>query len=127
MNRSEKPTAGVYWVVFAALTLLLVATVVADQFNFGAGNLIVAMVIAVAKAGLIAVFFMHLRNSDATLRIAAAASLLWLAVLVTLTMADYATRGWDEPGSGRLVDQQNPETFDRTDWRAGHEDSSDAR
>jgi cytochrome c oxidase subunit 4 len=46
--------------VFGALTFLTVITVVASLFDFGEFNLIVAMVIAVIKASLVVLFFMHL-------------------------------------------------------------------
>ncbi len=83
-----------YWVVFVALLLLTLATYVAALFNFGAGNTIVALLIAAAKALLIALYFMHIRYSTRLLRVVAAAGLLWLGILFVLTMNDYLTRGW---------------------------------
>ena len=113
MNESKALSERTYLVVFALLALLLVATVAADRFDFGPGNLIVAMAIAVAKAMLIAAYFMHLRFASAIVRIAAAGGLLWLALLMTLTLADYATRPWDDDRSGgSLAEHQMPSTFD---------------
>lgn len=115
MSQREKSSQGLYMFVFAVLALLLVATIVVDRFDFGTGNVVVAMAIAVAKAALIAMYFMHLRVSATIVRFAAVAGLLWLAVLMILTMADYATRGWNEPGGGELAEKQFPETYDRVE------------
>lgn len=47
---------------FGALLVLTVATVVVTRWDFGsAGNLAIALGIAVVKAGLVALYFMHLR------------------------------------------------------------------
>ena len=46
--------------VFIALSILTVITVAASEFDFGEMNLIVAMIIAVIKAALVVLFFMHL-------------------------------------------------------------------
>jgi cytochrome c oxidase subunit 4 len=50
-----------YLLVFGALLVGTILTVVASYFHFGAfGNIIVALVIASVKAALVACFFMHL-------------------------------------------------------------------
>src|SRR5437868_10250501 len=46
--------------VFAALTFLTILTYLASLFDFGEMNLIVALAIAVVKATLVVLFFMHL-------------------------------------------------------------------
>jgi len=50
------------------------------------------MVIACAKAALVAVFFTRLRSSDALTRLAAAAAVLWILILITLGLTDVLTR-----------------------------------
>jgi caa(3)-type oxidase subunit IV len=50
------------------------------------------MVIACAKAALVAVFFMRLRSSDALTRLAVAAAVLWILILITLGLTDVLTR-----------------------------------
>ena len=53
----------IYINVFVALLLLTFVTVGASYIHFGGkGNIAVALVIALIKAGLVAGFFMHLKS-----------------------------------------------------------------
>lgn len=54
----------VYDKVFGALLFLTVITVAASRVDFGALNMVVAMLIASVKAGIVALFFMHLKYED---------------------------------------------------------------
>lgn len=90
--RSLPPAIRRYCWVAAALLLLLALTVIASRLEKGPLNAVVALVIAIAKAGLVAVFFMHLNIASPMTRIFAAASLLWLSIMMGLTMSDYLTR-----------------------------------
>ena len=45
-----------------------------------------------AKALLVAFFFMHLRSAHYMLRIAAMAGFFWLAILIGLSLTDFAIR-----------------------------------
>ena len=81
-----------YWKTFAALLLLLALTWGIGYVNLGPFNLIVALTIAIAKALLVAMFFMHIKGSSRLLHLAAGAGLLWLLILMALTFADYTTR-----------------------------------
>jgi cytochrome c oxidase subunit IV len=88
---SEGPrSANLYWTA-VALGVLLAATVLASR-ALGAGGPIANLVIAALKAALVAVVFMHLRWSSPLQRLFAGAGLFWLAILFTLTFADYMTR-----------------------------------
>jgi cytochrome c oxidase subunit 4 len=59
----------------------------------------VAMTIAVAKAVLIVLFFMHLLYSHRLMMVVSVAAFLWLAIMLALTLSDYRSRGWlDIPG-----------------------------
>lgn len=82
-----------YLAVFAALMVLTAATVWVAYFDFGAWNDVVAMVIAVAKASLVVLIFMHVRHSTPLTRLVVVGSILWMVFLVALTLADYQTRG----------------------------------
>ena len=55
---------SVYLSVLIALLILTVITVGIAQFDFGNWNIIVAMIVASIKAGLVALFFMHLKYED---------------------------------------------------------------
>jgi len=83
-----------YLMVFVALIALLVATVVAAMLPLGALHLPVAMTIAVIKAAMILLIFMHVYYSPALTKIVSVAALLWAALLLTITVADYFSRGW---------------------------------
>lgn len=78
--------------VWAGLLLLLGATLAGAYLPLGRFNLVLALGIAVAKAALVALFFMQLRRPDPLLRLAAATALLFLAFLFLLSFADVLTR-----------------------------------
>jgi cytochrome c oxidase subunit 4 len=77
-----------------ALLALLALTWTIAYVDLGPFNLIVALAVAIAKAILIALFFMHIKGSSRLLHLAAVAGLIWLLFLIALTLGDYATRGW---------------------------------
>jgi cytochrome c oxidase subunit IV len=83
----------VYWKVFGALMLLLAITWSVGYLNLGPFNLIFALAIAITKALLVVLFFMHIKGSSPLLHLAAGAGLLWLLILIFLTLGDYITRG----------------------------------
>lgn len=75
-----------------ALMALLVLTVSASFVELGPFNTVVAMLISVAKAALILLFFMHLRWAQPLLWVFAGAGFFWLGILILLAMSDYSTR-----------------------------------
>jgi cytochrome c oxidase subunit 4 len=77
---------------WAALCLLLAITVAAAYVPLGAGNLLVSLTIAAAKAAVIAIAFMELARANSLQRLAAFAGLFWLLFLFVLMFADYLTR-----------------------------------
>lgn len=83
----------IYFRTCAALLALLVLTWGIAYVDLGSFNLIVALAIALAKAIVIALFFMHIKGSNRLLHLAAAAGLMWLTILIALTLSDYFTRG----------------------------------
>lgn len=80
--------------VFLALIVGTVLTVVVAKFDLGALNNIVMLAIAITKALLVVLFFMHVRWSSRLTWVVAASGFLWLLILFVLTMADYMSRGW---------------------------------
>jgi cytochrome c oxidase subunit 4 len=78
--------------IWLALVVLLAITVGSAFVPLGAGNTIINMAIAAAKAALIGLFFMNLVRSSTLLRLGAVAGLFWLAFLFVLTSSDYLTR-----------------------------------
>ncbi len=81
-----------YFAVFFALLALLALTVLAAEMEAGPLALATSMAIAVAKATLIVVFFMHVGWNNALTRLFVLGGFVWLAILFVLTMGDYASR-----------------------------------
>lgn len=80
--------------VFAALMALLGATVVIAYIHLGKLNIIVALTIAVIKATLIILYFMHVRYNSRLLWVFVGAGFFWLMILFALSFSDFLTRGW---------------------------------
>ncbi|TCS39372.1 cytochrome c oxidase subunit 4 [Paucimonas lemoignei] len=78
--------------VWLALLVLLALTAASAYLKLGAANSVINMAIALVKAALVAVFFMHLRGSHALVRVIAATALFTLALLFAVSSTDYATR-----------------------------------
>jgi cytochrome c oxidase subunit 4 len=85
---------GVYVAVFAALLVLTALTTAAAFQDLGPLNNVVALGIAVLKATLVVLFFMHVRYGTRLIPLVVAAGLFWLVILIVLSLTDYLTRGW---------------------------------
>jgi cytochrome c oxidase subunit IV len=84
----------VYYEVYAILLVLTLLTVGVSMIDLGPFNLLVAIGIAVAKALLVMLIFMHLRYSTRLTWIVAGAGVIWLGHMLLFTMSDYLSRGW---------------------------------
>jgi cytochrome c oxidase subunit IV len=82
-----------YIAVYIALLVLLAATVGAAYIDLGRFNFTLTMIIAVAKAAMILMIFMHVRYSDRLTWVFSTAAFLWLGILIAMTLNDYFTRG----------------------------------
>ena len=85
---------GVYVAVFVALMVLTAGTVFAATIDLGMWNTPVALLIAVTKAVLVVLFFMHVKYSSHLVALAVGGGILWLLTLIAGVAADYLTRGW---------------------------------
>jgi len=74
--------------VFAALTVLTVVTYMASLVDFGEFNLIVALAIAVVKASLVVLFFMHLRWDKPFNAIVFVGCLIFVGLFISLALLD---------------------------------------
>ncbi|MBW8877704.1 MAG: cytochrome C oxidase subunit IV family protein, partial [Acidobacteria bacterium] len=72
----------VYFLVFAALLALTLATVLVAEVDLGVFNDVAALTIAVTKALLVLLFFMHVRHSTRMTALTAVAGFFWLALLI---------------------------------------------
>ena len=83
--------------VFISLLVLTFVTVLVSRFDFGSMNVVVAMVVASAKALLVAMFFMHLKYEDKLLWIYAIFPLVLLGILIGGVFLDNPYRSKPEP------------------------------
>ena len=86
------PTARLYVGIFVALLCLTAATVEAAELDLGIFNNIVMLGIAVTKATLVVLFFMHVYYGPRLIHVVVGAGLAWIGILLLFTLADYMTR-----------------------------------
>jgi cytochrome c oxidase subunit IV len=78
-----------YFAVFAALILGTFLTVWAAGKDFGAFNTVVAMGIAVTKATLVILFFMHVKYAARLTQLVVVVAFAFLALLILGIVNDY--------------------------------------
>jgi cytochrome c oxidase subunit 4 len=83
-----------YYAIFGALMVLTGVTVAAAFVNLGALNFPVAIAIAITKATLVILFFMHVKYSSRLTKMVVGMSFFFLAIMFALTLTDYLSRGW---------------------------------
>ena len=94
MNSKHVLSVKPYAVIFIALVALTLTTTGVAFIDLGGNlNVIVALTIAVVKALLVILFFMHVRYSDRLTWIFVGAGFFWLAIMMALTLGDFLTRG----------------------------------
>jgi cytochrome c oxidase subunit 4 len=85
----------IYVTIFLALIAGTALTVWAGLQDFpGPLNVVIALTIAVIKATLVVLYFMHVRYSSRLIWVIVASALFWIGILFALTFSDYWTRGW---------------------------------
>jgi cytochrome c oxidase subunit 4 len=83
-----------YYAIFGALMVLTAITVTVSFINLGSLNLPVALGIAILKATLVILFFMHVKYSSRLTKLICGTAFFFLMVLFGLTLSDYLSRGW---------------------------------
>ncbi|HTN51212.1 MAG TPA: cytochrome C oxidase subunit IV family protein [Anaeromyxobacter sp.] len=84
---------GRYAGVWLALCVFTVLTYSVSRVHLPSPwHITVALLIAIAKGSLVALFFMHLWDQRGANRLVFATSLVFVALLIGLTVADNATR-----------------------------------
>jgi len=83
---------SLYMKIGATLLVLTGVTVWVAQYHLGEFNLLVAMIIALLKGLLVALFFMHLKYTSKLFSVVFVGALLMLAVFITFTMFDTMSR-----------------------------------
>ena len=91
-ERTIAPTTYVIvCIVLVALTVLTVgASFIPAQ---GVWRIVIGLSIAVCKATLVVLFFMHVLISPRLTWIVVIVSIFWLGLLIGLTLTDYMSRG----------------------------------
>lgn len=85
----------IYAIVFAALMVLMALTLAVTRVENHLVANVGAMTIAIAKAVLIILFFMHVKYGSHLTKLFAAAGFVWLVILFAFVLSDYETRAWE--------------------------------
>jgi cytochrome c oxidase subunit IV len=84
-----------YVSIWLALLVGTGLTVFAATVDLGLFNPVVALAIATTKAVLVVLFFMHVKYAHERLtKLVIVTAIFFFLILLTLSMADYATRLW---------------------------------
>ena len=102
MTQHENPAAPpvhvmpvrTYIFVFLALMGFTALTVAAAFQDLGFMNTAVALAIAIIKASLVVLFFMHVKENTRLIPAVIFSGLFMLLILFVNLLADYGTRGW---------------------------------
>jgi cytochrome c oxidase subunit 4 len=83
-----------YVLIWATLMVFTAITVFVAFQNLGPLNNIVALTIAVTKATLVILYFMHARYSTRLTKMVIVSAFVWLIILLGFTLIDFGSRGW---------------------------------
>jgi len=98
MNTPHVVSVKLYAAIFGALLLLTLSTTGMAFVDLGGDlNAVVAVAIAIVKALLVILFFMHVRYSSRLTWLFVGAGFFWLLILFSLSMPDPLARGWLSP------------------------------
>ncbi len=85
---------SIYYTIFLALMVGTGLTWWVATIDLGAMNNVIMLSIAVTKATLVVLFFMHVKYGTRLTWAVVIGSVFWLIIMLALTMNDYATRAW---------------------------------
>jgi cytochrome c oxidase subunit IV len=85
---------ALYAVIGLSLLVLTAATCAISYVELGVFNAVVALAIAVIKASLVVLFFMHVKYSPKLTKLTVASGIFIFLGLISMTMADYVSRAW---------------------------------
>ena len=81
-----------YFVVWVVLLVFTATTYITGTMHLGGWALPIALTIACIKAALVALIFMHLKDSSGATRLVFVTALSFMGLLMFFTLADVATR-----------------------------------
>jgi cytochrome c oxidase subunit 4 len=85
-----------YLIIFFSLLVGTALTIGATFLDMGPWNPIVAIGIAVAKATLVILFFMHIKYSSKLMKLTVCAGVFTFLILVGMSLSDYISRAWGQ-------------------------------
>lgn len=94
MSEQHVMPVRVYLTIIALLMILTIVTVWVAFIDFGFLNTVIAVGIAVVKATLVVMYFMHLKYAAPVTRLFAGAGAVFFIMLIALTLSDYRSRDW---------------------------------
>ena len=115
-----------YYAIFGALMVLTIVTIAVAYQPLGSWNFPVAISIAITKATLVILFFMHAKYSSKLTKLFVGTAFFFLAILLGLTMTDYLSRGLGTypggaAGAGFARRQPRPPAVLKVDEGESHE------
>lgn len=81
-----------FLMLYGLLLVLLALSMASTLLEWGSWEIALRLGIAGVMAALMAIVFMHLRAGSPLVKLVASAGLFWIAVMFTLTFADYMSR-----------------------------------
>ena len=88
------PGLGIYFAVFGALIVFTWLTVWVSTIDMGALNTPIAMIIAITKASLVILYFMHVKYQTTLTKLTVVCGFVWLGIMFVLTLMDFFSRTW---------------------------------
>jgi len=82
-----------YYAIFSTLMVLTGVTIAVAFVNLGSFNFPVAIGIAITKATLVILFFMHAKYSSRLTKLFVGTAFFFLIILLGLSLTDYLSRG----------------------------------
>jgi cytochrome c oxidase subunit 4 len=83
---------GRYAIVWAALLFFTALTIITGRLDLGGANIFIALAIAITKATLVVLFFMHMWEMGGVNRMVFVVSLLFVGVLILGVFGDLLVR-----------------------------------
>jgi len=116
-----------YYTIFALLMGLTVVTVFAAFTHLGVFNFPVAIGIAITKATLVILFFMHAKYSSQLTKLFVGTAFFFLVILLGLSLTDYLSRGMKTYPGGAAGAGYGVRTETPADQTRGREEAGAAR
>lgn len=92
MNETRPAVTKTLMAVWGALLAFTIVTILVSRMDLGIFNIVAVLSIATAKASLVALFFMDLRQESRLFRNLLVAAIAVLAIFLVLTFFDVAYR-----------------------------------